>query len=172
MINPTDALLDPTAFETSLLPPPVPGEGFRRQIRWFLSWVRVIAFSHGVRPRKFGRLAERLRAGTIALTFVGLAFGVFTPKGVRITPLFVQLLIVVAIWIFASVGIWMLCWPESRTGLIGWTFCSAASIGAVIFVAASYANLAIEGRDLPGGVVAGWAADLLFLPSIAVLLPL
>jgi len=51
-------------------------------------------------------------------------------------------------------------------------FCIAGLLGGAIYVCATYSNLGVEGHRVPAGVILGWTGDILFLPSIAALLPL
>jgi hypothetical protein len=82
-----------------------------------------------------------------------------------------QILVTGAILTFALVGFWMLRWPERRTKAVGWIFCTGGVVGSLVYLMAAYANWAIV-KHVPGGVLAGWVSDSLFLPSIAVFSPL
>jgi hypothetical protein len=151
--------------EARLRPEPVADGDTWPGTRWLFRWLWVVVFPVHVEGGSTRQLARGLRRATFALAGAGFGFAMFTP--VRIVSIWIQVLVVLAVLTFLSVGFWMLRWPDVRTNVIGWIFCSGGAVGALTYAAATYSNLAMDSGWV-GGVTAGWVADVLFLPSIAV----
>jgi hypothetical protein len=151
--------------EARLRPGPIADGDTWPGTRWLFRWLIVVVAPPHVEGGSTRKLARSLRWATFALAVAGFGFALLTQA--RIVSIWIQVLVELAILTFLSVGFWMLRWPDVRTNVIGWIFCSGGAVGALIYTAATYSNLAMDKRWV-GGVAAGWAADVLFLPSIAV----
>jgi hypothetical protein len=160
-----EAAISSSDEEARLRPKPVHDDDSWPGIRWGVRWLLVVVSPARVEGRSTRKLASYLRWATFVLVGAGVGFAKVTPG--RIVPISIQLLVVLAVLTFLSVGFWMLHWPDVRTNVIGWIFCGGGAMGALVYAAATYSNLALD-EGWVGGVVAGWAADVLFLPSIAV----
>jgi hypothetical protein len=100
---------------------------------------------------------------------VGITFAISTPKSGRISPIIVQLMVVVAIVTFFSIGYWTMLW-QPAADRVGAAFVIGGLVGAAVYACATYSNLAdVDG--LPGSSTVGWFGDLVFLPAIAALSP-
>jgi hypothetical protein len=133
-----------------------------------------------VRPSEPHPVAWTVRIATILATITGFGLGIATRPAVGhhiFATLPVHALVVLAICAFCCVGFWLLCRDEPGAGrgqegvwAVGRLFATAGLLGSIVYLASSYADFAMD-RQLAGGITAGWIRDVLFLPSIAALLP-
>lgn len=162
-------------LQRSLIPNETWSSSGLRTLQSVGRWVMIVAFPRrqsGGRPRPW--LAWTLRLGGLALVLVGFGFTLRTGDR-RLTPLPVQVCYILAIQTYAAVGFWILTRSPTASGRqdrIGWMFSWAAFLGSLVYACGGWAGMIIEGEvHLPGAVVLGWLADVLFLAPLALLVP-